>query len=92
MGCSQVIGICDNDKECSVATSCFGFGAALNVNEGAEIVSNKLKQLCPQGVSIYLDNSAGSRNELYAGVNDAIILQVSEASIKAIIMMSNSLN
>ena len=56
-GC-KVIGIAGCDEKCNLICNDYGFDGAINYK--TENISNKLKELCPEGVNVYFDNVAGS--------------------------------
>lgn len=56
-GC-KVIGIAGSDEKCNLICNDYGFDGAINYK--TENISNKLKDLCPEGVNVYFDNVAGS--------------------------------
>ena len=56
-GC-KVIGIAGTDQKCDLICKEYGFDGAINYK--TENISEKLKELCPEGVNVYFDNVAGS--------------------------------
>ena len=56
-GC-KVIGIAGTDQKCDLICKEYGFDGAINYK--TENISDKLKELCPEGVNVYFDNVAGS--------------------------------
>ena len=56
-GC-KVIGIAGTDQKCDLICKEYGFDGAINYK--TENISEKLKELCPEGVNVYFVNVAGS--------------------------------
>ena len=56
-GC-KVIGIAGTEEKCKLIRDNFGFDGAVNYK--TENISERLGQLCPEGVNVYFDNVAGS--------------------------------
>ena len=50
------------DTKCNLICNDYGFDGAINYK--TENISNKLKELCPEGVNGYLDNVDGSTQDL----------------------------
>ena len=56
IGC-KVIGIAGTDEKCNLICDDFGFDGAINYKK--EDVSNRLKDLCPEGINVYCDHVGG---------------------------------
>lgn len=65
-GC-RTIGITSSDAKMRICVDEFGYDAAINYN--SEDISSRIGQLCPSGVNIYYDNTAGS-------ISDAVLQHI----------------
>ena len=56
VGC-KVIGIAGTDEKCKLICDSYGFDGAINYKK--ENVSDQLKELCPEGINVYVDHVGG---------------------------------
>lgn len=63
LGC-RTVGICGGAEKVCLCTAEFGYEAAIDYR--AEDVGARLAQLCPEGIDVYFDNTAG-------GISDAVL-------------------
>jgi len=61
MGAGHVVGVCGSDMKCKYLKEQCGFNATVNYK--TENVTEKLKQLCPNGIHSYFDNVGGKLSE-----------------------------
>ncbi len=59
-GC-KVIGIAGTDAKCDLICNDYGFDGSINYKTNN--ISEKLRELCPEGINVYFDNVAGSTLE-----------------------------
>lgn len=70
-GADYVVGICGTNDKCHFLTNRVGFDAAINYK--LEDVEDRLRQLCPDGVNCYFDNTGGP-------ISDAVLPQMCKDS------------
>lgn len=54
---ARVVGICGSDEKCAWLTGELGFDGA--INRRTEDIPARLRELCPDGIDVYFDNTGG---------------------------------
>ncbi|MCJ2180758.1 NADP-dependent oxidoreductase [Novosphingobium album (ex Hu et al. 2023)] len=81
---ARVVGITGGDDKVSIATSEFGYDAALNY-KGEGSLAEAVGRACPQGIDLFFDNTAGSiADAVFPALNTrARIIQCGTAAVSS---------